>query len=148
MKIDFWLQEKTISSAFILRGKLCPSRCALRLRRTAIYELIRHQICIAHFIIISSSGMLCGFDCYTENHQPKRATAFTAVTGTVSLPWYTTGSKTNTRCISSPHHLTFPLEYSLTLFPIFVSSFMSMEDPLVFAMQITIQQPLMESIST
>lgn len=53
--------------------------------------------------------------------------------GTLSLPWYTTGSKTNTRCISSPHHLTFPLEYSLTLLLIFVSSFMSMEDPLVFA---------------
>lgn len=48
--------------------------------------------------------------------------------------------------LPSPHHLT-ALEYCPALLFMFVLSFMSL-DPLVLAVQITIQLPLMESIST
>jgi len=118
------------------------------LERTAVGKVIRHQICIAFFIIILSSWRLYGFECYTDNHQLKRATAFTTVVGTLSVSQYTTGSMTSTALhISSPHHPTSPLEYCLTLLFIFVLSFVSL-DPLVLAVQMTIQLPLLENIST
>lgn len=109
IELVLWLRSEPSSSAFVFGGKCCCARCALRPKRTAVCKVIRHQVCIACFIIISSSWRLCGFDCYTENHQQKRATAFTAVVGTLFPSRYITGSTTSIALYSSsPHRTTSP----------------------------------------
>lgn len=63
IELVLWLRSEPSSSAFVFGGKCCSAWCALRPKRTAVCKVMRHQVCIACFIIISSSWRLCGFDC-------------------------------------------------------------------------------------
>lgn len=98
------------------------------------------QVCVACFIVILSSWRLCGFDHYTENCEPKRTAAFIAV---MDRTLQYTDQYSCVHFLPSPHYLL--LEYCLTL--IFILSFMSL-DPLLLAVQITIQLPRVQNIST
>lgn len=81
------LQSEPSSPAFILVGKCCSSWCALRLERTAVCKVIRHQVCIAcSIIVILSSWRFCGFD--WESSAKERNCFYSSRRTSLSIPVY------------------------------------------------------------